>query len=194
MYENISVNSNKWFDLNTLINEIWEDIPDFEGIYKISNYGRVKSLSRYVNHFNGYKLCKKYVCEKILKCAYDKDGYPIVSLCKDGKSYWRRVHQLMGYIFLGNDGSKIVNHVDLNKQNPRLDNLELCTDYDNRQHAKINGAVRKGRKLLLFNNDTNILYDDIRDFANKNNLSYGMSRYYIYKVKEWNGYKFSFVQ
>lgn len=172
-YEKVEVNSERWFDLTPLLNEEFKDISGFEGLYQISNYGRVKSLERTTKHFNRFKVCDRYISEKILKCSYDKDKYLIVTLNKNSKPYWRRIHQLMGYIFLGNDGSLIVNHKDLNKQNPRIDNLELCTEYENTQHAKLNGAVRKGRKIK--DTKTNIIYNDYKDMIKELNIK--LSKY-----------------
>lgn len=194
MFERIEVNSERWFDLTPLKNEIWIDIKNYEGLYQISNYGRVKSMERTVKQFNRFKECNKHVSERILKNCYDKDGYLVVGLYKEGSSKWLRVHQLMGYLFLKNDGSLIVNHKDLNKQNPRIDNLELCTDYENKQHAKRNGAVRKGRKLMAFNDNEEILFNDLKSFSIENGISYSMASYYVYKKKEWNGYNFKFLQ
>lgn len=193
MFEQVEVNSERWFDLTPLLNEEFRDINDFENIYKISNYGRVKSLGRKVISWNGYQNCILAIKEKILKCSYDKDGYLIITLNKKGKGYWKRVHQMMGYVFLNNNGQYIINHKDLNKQNPRIDNLELCTNLENRQHAKINGAVRKGRKLIVYSENEKKEYQNVRDFCGKENINYDMARYYIYTKKEWNGYKFEFV-
>ena len=193
MYEKIEVNSERWFNLELLPNEKFRDIKGFEGLYQISNYGRIKSLERYVKHFNGHKICDRYIKSIILKCFYDKDGYLIVNIHKEGKCYWKRVHQIMGIVFLNNDGSLVVNHKDLNKQNSRLDNLELCTAYENTLHAIKNGAVRKGRKLMVYNDDKKIIYNNLKTFAQKNNLNEGQARYYIYKKKKWGDFYFKFL-
>ena len=193
MFEQVEVNSERWFDLKPLKNEEWRDIKGFEKLYQISNYGRVKSLERTTKQFNRFKICNRYVPERILKCCYDKDKYLVVTLNKNKKGYWKRVHQLMGYTFLNNNGDFIINHKDLNKQNPRIDNLELCTDYENKQHAKNNGAVRKGRKLILYNDFEKKEYENVKDYAKKENISYAMANYYIYKKKKWKNYKFYFV-
>lgn len=182
MFEKVEVNSERWFDLTLLLNEEFRDIGGFKGSYQISNYGRVKSLERTTKHFNRFKVCDRHIPEKILRCSYDKDKYLIVSLKREKKNYWRRVHQIMGYTFLENDGSLVVNHKDLNKQNPRLDNLELCTEYENRQHAKINGAVRKGRKII--DTKTNITYNDYKDMEDKLNISHTKYKSIMYGRKE----------
>ena len=182
MYEQVKVNSERWFDLTPLLNEEFMDVVGFENLYQISNYGRVKSLERTTKHFNRFKIFDVYIPEKILKCSYDKDKYLIITLHKNGKGYWKRVHQLMGYTFLNNDGSLIVNHKDLNKQNPHIDNLELCTDYENRQHAKNNGAVRKGRKIK--DKNTGIIYNDYKDMMKKLNIKFSKYQSIMYGRKE----------
>lgn len=181
-FEEVEVNSERWFNLKPLLNEEFRDITGFEGLYQISNYGRVKSLERIVKHFNRFKVCDRRIPKRILRCSYDKDKYLIIGLWKEGKNNWRRVHQIMGFVFLGNDGSLVVNHKDLNKQNPRLDNLELCTEYENRHHAKINGAVRKGRKIK--DTKTNIIYNDYKDMESKLNIKHSKYQSIMYYRKE----------
>lgn len=182
MFEQVEVNSERWFDLTPLLNEEFRDIKGFESLYQISNYGRVKSLERTAKHFNRFKICDRYIPEKILKCCYDKDGYLIVTLNKDKKGYWKRIHQLMSFAFLNNNGEYIVNHKDLNKQNPRIDNLELCTEYENRQHAKINGAVRKGKRIKDIKN--NIIYNDYKDMMVRLNIKFSKYQSIMYGRKE----------
>jgi hypothetical protein len=102
------------------MNEIWKDIPDYEGIYRVSNLGNVKSL--------------KYGKERILVGGIDSHGYNIVSLLKNGYQKTKKVHQLVVMTFLGHNpnGHKIVvDHIDNNKLNNRLDNLQLITNREN---------------------------------------------------------------
>lgn len=67
MFEQVEVNSQRWFNLNDLKNEIWKPIKGFEEKYDISNYGRIKSKERVIEQFNGYKICKKIIKEKNIK-------------------------------------------------------------------------------------------------------------------------------
>ena len=66
MFEQVEVNSERWLDLADLKNEIWTDIKEYEGKYKISNYGRIKSLERTVKQFNRFKECNKYIFHLLL--------------------------------------------------------------------------------------------------------------------------------
>lgn len=95
--------------------EIWKDINGYEGLYQISNFGKVKSLSR--------KRSRK---ERILKQDYNK-GYFRVSLYKNGKSKHYMVHILVANAFVANiKNLPEINHIDENGLNNRWDNLEWC--------------------------------------------------------------------
>ena len=100
--------------------EIWKDIIGYEGLYKISNYGKVKRIKFINNKTN--KLC-----EKILKESDNGNGYKLVSLCKNNKRKNYYVHRLVAENFLENPNNyKEVNHKDNNKCNNISDNLEWC--------------------------------------------------------------------
>lgn len=97
--------------------EIWKDIKDYEGLYQVSNLGRVKSLN--------YKRTGK---EEILKAYDNGDGYLFVQLSKDGKVKNCRINRLVAQAFLPNpDSLPEVNHKDENPKNNRVENLEWCT-------------------------------------------------------------------
>ena len=94
--------------------EIWKDKKDYEGLYMVSNWGRVKSI--------------KFGKERILKPVTNSSGYLLVNLCKDGKVKAFTVHRLVAEAFLPNPHNyPCVNHKDENKQNNNVDNLEWCT-------------------------------------------------------------------
>ena len=100
--------------------EEFRPIPDYEGIYEISNFGRVKSFK-----------CNK---ERILKAVLNPRGYLHVSLYKDNKQKSYQVHQLVAIVFLGHTPcgmDLVVDHIDDNKTNNRVDNLQIITQHDN---------------------------------------------------------------
>lgn len=114
------------------MDEIWADIPGYDGIYKISNLGDIKSF-----FFKNPKILHK---TKNIKC-----GYYYVGLYKDGKLKVRTVHGLVAESFLGDRNGLEINHKDLDKSNNRADNLEYCSHKDNIRHAIGKGA-KIGRK------------------------------------------------
>tara|TARA_R110002072_G_C7647864_1_gene508437 strand:- start:34 stop:522 length:489 start_codon:yes stop_codon:yes gene_type:complete len=110
--------------------EEFRDVVGYEGIYKVSNLGRVKSLAH-----------KRRFSERMLKPGEASNGYFIVVLRKKGKSNTKAVHQLVAEAFLGHTpcGYKlIVNHEDHDKLNNKLDNLEIITQRKNtdKKHIK----------------------------------------------------------
>jgi hypothetical protein len=115
--------------------EIWKDINDFEGLYQISNFGRVKSLSKKLKNRFGYYKSK----EKILNCNIGYGGYRFQKLCLNRTEKTFAVHRLVAIHFLEKiDGSDIVNHKDLNKTNNHYSNLEWCTAKENVHHYEMN--------------------------------------------------------
>jgi len=118
--------------------EIWKDIKDYEGLYKVSNKGRVKSLRREVAFsFNRTRIIK----EKILVPSNHYKGYLYIRLCKFGKIKIYKIHRLVGTMFIKNPKNKLqINHKDCNKSNNNVNNLEWNTNSENQKHAYKNKA------------------------------------------------------
>jgi hypothetical protein len=114
-----------------MIEEIWKDIPGYEGIYQVSDLGRVKS----------FKLNR----EKILKLGVDRGGYLGLTLCNEGKiRKTKKVHQLVAMTFLNHEpgGYKlVVDHKNNDKQDNRLENLQLVSQRENSSKDK-NGSSK----------------------------------------------------
>lgn len=115
-----------------MINEIWKDIEGYEGLYQISNLGRVKSLEREAWNGQAYHILK---C-RILKQRLISTGYLMTTMSKNGKAITPLVHRLVAETFIPNPENKpTVNHINGNKTDNRLENLEWCTYSENEQHA-----------------------------------------------------------
>lgn len=121
--------------------EIWKDIENYEGLYQVSNYGRVKSLPRMYAQKHG-------IIEKILKLQ-DSNGYLKCQIYKNGKQKRYFLHRLMAIAFIPNPNFlPCINHIDGNKLNNKIENLEWCTRSQNVRHAYKLGLIisRKGEK------------------------------------------------
>lgn len=107
--------------------EIWKPIKNYEGIYEVSNFGNIKSLSRKVKvgiKNNDFATRK----EKILSQTSRKDGYKRASLSKNKKTKSYYVHRLVAEAFVDNlNKDKYINHKDENKSNNNANNLEWCS-------------------------------------------------------------------
>ena len=113
--------------------EIWKDIVGFEELYKISNYGNVKSCKRLVNAKSGQRL----VNERLLSLGKDKDGYLMAILCKDANRKTVKIHRLVADAFLDKiDEKNLVNHIDAKKSNNLVINLEWVSSLENICHSK----------------------------------------------------------
>lgn len=109
-----------------IMEEIWKDIPEYEGFYQASNLGNIKGLKK----------------NKIIGKTENHKGYFHISLCKNGNPKTMMAHRAVGLSFIPNPENKPqINHKDLNKKNNRVDNLEWVTNSENQLHAIANGKT-----------------------------------------------------
>lgn len=142
------------------MNEIWKPIKDFEGLYEISNLGKVKSL-----------CAVRWKREMIRNLAKDKDGYLTVNLKKNGKYYCKKVHRLVAEAFIPNPTSMPqVNHIDEDRANNLISNLEWC---DAKYNNNFNSKPTKYYKAVCKLNEAGELlctYKSVNEAAAANNL------------------------
>lgn len=131
--------------------EEWKDVGivkgiDFTGFCQVSTFGNVKFLDRWVEYKNGHKRFYK----EELKKPRLKNGYQFVRLSKDEKHTEISVHRLVLQTFKPNPNPELytqINHIDENKENNRLDNLEWCTAEENNNYGTRKERATKTRRL-----------------------------------------------
>lgn len=174
--------------------EVWKDIPGYEGLYQVSNLGRVKSLD--------YHRTGK---EKVLNPGTNHKGYLFVVLCKNGKTKNYAVHRLVGQIFISNPNNlPCINHRDECRINNIYTNLEWCTysynnNYGNRNKKalltkKKNNSYTVERPIVQIdlNNIPVKIWNSISD-AGRNGFSIGHISHCCHnKQKIHKGYKWMF--
>lgn len=165
--------------------EVWKEIKNYEGLYKVSNLGRVKS---FIKKSNGF----------ILKNCFNKCGYTRVNLFKDEKPHQVRVHVIVARTFLDENYTQkglFCNHIDGNKQNNKLSNLEIVTRSENELHAfRIGLKSHKGdnhNRRKLNSADVKNIRESLNEGVKIPILAekYNVSIYHIYNIKayrSWN--------
>lgn len=132
----------------------WKQVRGWEGLYEVSDDGHVRSLDRLVERSNG--TSQKF-SGKELKSFKNSAGYLVVRLsdASNGRRECARVHRLVATSFIENPDMKPeVNHIDGDKSNPRLSNLEWVTPHENRDHAWKTG-LRNSSHLRPQNGEKN---------------------------------------
>ena len=123
--------------------EIWRDIPNYEGLYQISNYGRVKALARKFRKRLNYN---PWANDRIR--SGNKGRYLHINLSKDGVTKTVVIHRLVAELFIPNPNNKPhINHKDCDRHNNRSDNLEWCTHAENEKHALDHGLKPRGDRI-----------------------------------------------
>ena len=122
--------------------EIWKDIEGYEGLYRVSNLGRIKSLDRMVWGGKAYYFKKGRILKQTIKIK--KTGYKskVIGLSKNGNHKTFRAHRIVAKAFIKNINNKPdINHIDGNSINNNVTNLEWCTPKENTFHAITHGLI-----------------------------------------------------
>lgn len=168
--------------------EIWKDIPGYEGLYQVNQWGDIFSL--YTN--------------KKLKWSLHKDGYKQYNLHKNKKAYIMMAHRAVALAFIPNPNNlPLVNHKDENKLNCYIDNLEWCDHIYNNIYNGKNEKIKEkdlkkyGKEFYVYDSNLNLLgkFKGIRKFAREHNLSFGSfssilnyNSKNIEKLHQYNGF------
>ena len=158
--------------------EIWKDIKGYEGKYQISNLGNVRSL------YDTNQFKKTFRIKKL--SLGERSGYKVIALTKNGKRKSFQVHRLVAEAFIPNLQNKpFINHIDENRINNNVNNLEWCTQKENVLHSKYKMYKPKksklptsGEKYIIKRNRYNKIFYEIFIYKNgkrtylgrKNNL------------------------
>ena len=156
--------------------EIWKDINGYEGVYQVSNLGRVRSLDRFVNSVNG----KRKVKGQIMNFT-TRSGYNVLILRKYNIKKSKQVHRLVAEAFIQNTNNKpFVNHKDFNRKNNNVENLEWVTQKENVNWSKQNYGGRKNKT----NSNTGEKYISFRKTNNKYRITIDKKEYPSCKTLE----------
>lgn len=182
-------NNNKTENIETT--EIWKDVKGYEGIYQVSNLGRIKTLERTIEFNRRGKIEERVIKERILtgeKRKANKKGqyYKRISLIKDGILRRVPLHRVILETFVPNPNNlPVANHLDGNPENNRLSNLEWCTHSENELHSYRVLKKINGRRKLTFQEAQQIRkeFKGGRD-SNANSLAekYGVTQSTIYNI------------
>lgn len=131
--------------------EEWRDIEDYEGLYQISNLGKVKSLPRKVQFGVGYRITD----ERILKPHQMKNGYMTVGLKRHNKPKYMTVHRLVAEAFIPNpDNKPCIDHIDGDRKNNSVENLRWCTHKENCNNPITRQRISEAMKNRIFSEET----------------------------------------
>jgi len=112
--------------------EIWKDVKCYEGIYQVSNLGKIKGIERKTSNGKGFYIKKEY----ILQQHKQRTGYLYVHVSQNNIGKTLMVHKIVGENFIEKiEGKKYLNHIDGNKLNNSVNNLEWVTAKENGEHA-----------------------------------------------------------
>lgn len=190
--------------------EEWRDIEGYEGLYQISNQGRLKSLKRVIplhgkNQFSEFDA-QKTIQERIMNVSINGYGYCQSSLYKNGKFKTKLIHQLVARAFIPNPENKpTVNHIDGDKTNNCVDNLEWATSKEQTQHlmkelgfkSVISDKCRK-RQIELHKKKVKrsdgMIFNSIKEASfGDNKLRRHISEVCLGKRKRAGGYSWEYV-
>ena len=181
--------------------EVWKDIPGYEGLYQVSNLGRVKGLERYVD--NGPRSHRPEQIKKPVEAGSESktngQRYLQVGLWREGKGKSLLLHRLVAEAFIPNPEKKTtVNHKNGDKHDNRVENLEWSTQQENNRHAVangLNGGVHQRNKkgsipVAQYDKDMNLIaiYPSMREAQRVTGISEGNIRAGILKGWKHGGF------
>lgn len=168
--------------------EEWRDVAEYEGFYQVSNTGKVRSVEHYDRFGRLYEQVE-------LTPHVSRNGYLTLCLKAGGKRKMVLVHRLVACAFIPNpDNLSDVNHMDGDKTNNNINNLEWCTHSYNQYHAYANGLNHGSRKLGIdIVRSDGVIYHSYRDAAFANHTTHPTIKKRCKDGKPVNGYTFTLL-
>lgn len=172
------------------MNEIWKDIPGYEGHYQASTFGSIRSVTKYVNSFQGLKKRMGKALALVIT-----NNYKRVSLSKKGETKNISAHRLVGITFIPNpENKRTINHLNGIKTDNRVENLEWATYSENILHSFNTGLNMVGfhRRKLTFSDAEKIrkLYKNGNYSYNELGKKFGVTSNSIISIVLYKTYKF----
>ena len=175
--------------------EFWKDIPDYEGLYQVSNYGRIKSLDRNIDVMSGNQFANNInvfelkVSEKILNQNILNKGYSRITLSKSGIRRTFLVHRLVAILFIPKrDDQKFIIHIDHTKVNNNVLNLQWANQDEKNSHHQEYYKKSGPRWSKISETKVRIIKRMLNDPTKKTRIKmiarqFGVSEMQIYRIK-----------
>lgn len=145
--------------------EIWKSIPSYEGLYEASSLGRIRSVPHTVKHPRNNTMDYQRN-GKIRKPRYDKNGYAIINLCKDGVIKTHKVHRLVAEAFIPNpDNYEQIDHINCKVYDNRIENLRWCTTQQNTKYRDEHYVPGSRAKYRILCKETGMVFKSSYDVA-----------------------------
>lgn len=150
--------------------EIWKPVIEYENVYEVSNLGRLRSKPVFVVNDSIFGDLGGYIKNiKIKNQTINRDGYLTSKLCFNGKCRRLTVHRLVAKAFIPNPNKySQVNHMDGNKFNNTLENLEWVSAAQNTKHAWETGLITNEHMLGSNHHSSKLIEEDVLDIRNSN--------------------------
>ena len=154
--------------------ETWKPVIGYENLYEVSDLGNVRSVDRYIDT-NIKHVTRRLQKGRILSQNLKKNGYMTVDLCKNGKIKTTLVHRIVADAFLQEDGKRTINHIDGDKTNNAVCNLERSSHSENIKHAFKTGLSHISWTKGVFSPDIPRYFTDA-DYAAEWIMSQGLGK------------------